>query len=121
MRLLTKGYGDMDITPDGRYVFFTEAGDLQDEIGRWYMSVYDVDANRIDRLIPTAGIVDGFKPEALFLCEIAATPDGRWLVVGGDLQPFEFVRFNIAEMRFDRYVEMPDAHWLRSFTCRQRL
>ena len=56
---------DIVITPDERYVFISETGDSLNEEGSGHLAVFDTDANRIDRLIPTAGILNGTNPEGL--------------------------------------------------------
>ena len=109
--------GHMAMTPDERYIFLTEQGDSDGNEGRSYLTVYDIDSNRVDRLVPTVGLVDGFEPEALSLNELAITPDGRWLIVSGGLSSNVFLRFSIEKMQFDRYVKIEGSNQLVSFTC----
>jgi hypothetical protein len=114
---ITYGWGEMAVTPDGRYVFFTEAGTFQDGLGKWYFTVFDVDRNRISRLISTTGIKDGLNPAYMPLGELAITPDGRWLVAGSVEGVPAFLRFNINTMEIDDYVEIDDNGGLMSYTC----
>jgi hypothetical protein len=71
------GYGDMAMTPDGRYVFITNPGELNSDIPRdpW-IYVFDVAANAFASDIPVIGTGDQlFAPD-----QLALSPDGLRLV-----------------------------------------
>ncbi|MGH8015071.1 MAG: hypothetical protein ACREBV_02655 [Candidatus Zixiibacteriota bacterium] len=75
------GYGEMEITPNGRYVFYTDPGQGMLGIGGpGWISVYDVACNRVLTRITTEGVLDPPNQLGLPINEINITPDGRWLV-----------------------------------------
>jgi len=73
---ITPGYGDIEITPDGKYVFYTSPGHVQ--IGPSpspYLMVYDTENKEIQSQIP---VIDYCLP-----ANLAVSPDGRKLVAAG--------------------------------------
>ena len=118
---LVPGYGEMVVTPDGHYVFYTQPGPPQmDYTGPPHFTVFDAWRNRIDRLVAVTGMVDGINPTYLPLNELAMTPDGRWLIVGGFYPADQFVVFDIATLSLVRLVSIPESG-LISYTCQQGL
>jgi hypothetical protein len=77
---LRPGYGELESTPDGRYVFYTNPGTMLTPPGPPWVTVYDVEKNEIHTRISTAGILDEPYEYGMPLGEICITPDGRWLV-----------------------------------------
>jgi DNA-binding beta-propeller fold protein YncE len=118
---LLPGDGEMVVTPDVHYVFYTQPGPPQmDFTGPPHFTVFDAWRNRIDRLVSVTGMVDGINPEYLPLNELAITPDGRWLIVGGFYPADQFVVFDIATLNLVRLVTIPD-NGIRSYTCQAGL
>ncbi len=80
------GYGQIAITPDGRYVFYSNPGRDAVVFPRdLCFTVFDVEANKIDRVVSDTDFFTGpswvAPPNRM-----AITPDGRWLVMlGGSL------------------------------------
>jgi len=101
---LTPGTGDLELTPNGRYVFYTNPGTLL--IGPpppFSFTAYDVDKNEIHKVISTIGVFDEPHDIGVPVGEICITPDGRWLVAimtGG----YDYVfALDIENMNIDRY------------------
>ncbi len=82
---ITPGVGDIEITPDGRYVFYTSPGTvLIGPDSSPYLTVYDTERNAIHKLV---SIVD-----YALVRNLAISPDGRRLMaVGGPGIPSFFV------------------------------
>jgi|GEM_PF-1495621 len=79
---ITPGGGYMALTPDGKYLFYTNPGGLLfGPPPPSSFTAFDVEANDIYQVISTAGIPDCMPmPEYFPVGEIAITPDGRWLI-----------------------------------------
>jgi DNA-binding beta-propeller fold protein YncE len=81
---LVPGYGRIAITPDGKYVFYTNACRdgatiLPSELA---FTIFDVEANRVERVVADDDFFSGntwFAPPY----DLAVTPDGRWLAMMG--------------------------------------
>ena len=92
--LFAPGHGDMLITPDGRYVVFSQPGRLNSDVpAPSYFTVFDVAANRIADTVSVRGIADGTNPTFMPIGELCITPNGRHLVglgFGGGLRLFDY-------------------------------
>jgi DNA-binding beta-propeller fold protein YncE len=78
---LWPGFGKLAVTPDSRYVFYTNPGTMLGPTpGPPWITVFDVERNMIDRHITTAGLLDEPYQYGMPLGEVCITPDGRWLV-----------------------------------------
>ncbi|MFW9769621.1 MAG: hypothetical protein ACFFEM_12445 [Candidatus Thorarchaeota archaeon] len=78
---LWPGFGELEITPGGRYVFYTNPGTMIGSTpGTPWITVYDVGRNEIHKRVSTAGMLDEPYQYGMPLGEICITPDGRWLV-----------------------------------------
>ncbi|MEW5994237.1 MAG: hypothetical protein AB1744_07565 [Candidatus Zixiibacteriota bacterium] len=81
--ILVPGYGQIAITPNGKYVFYTNA--CRD--GTYFpqvlgFTVFDVDANKVDRLVSDNDFFTGTNWIGPPL-SMVVTPDGCWLVMLG--------------------------------------
>jgi len=74
------GQGEMAITPDGRYVFYTNPGGMPYSPGPPWITVYDAESNNFSNLIITVGALPEPYEEGVAVGELCITPDGRWLV-----------------------------------------
>jgi hypothetical protein len=113
---LSYGYGCLEVSPDGKYAFITEAGDYLYGGGSPYLTVYDTESNRIRMMASTIGIGDGINPNDMTLGQMAVTPDSKWLVAEKAFGGKSFIGFNIERLEIDDYVEM-DNHGVISPTC----
>ena len=107
-QLLSPGLGDIALTPDGRYVFYTNA-----DYPISYcitpppvIHVHDVHSNEPLPPISLAGAADSLFPSGVAPNSIEITPDGRWLVglddyyfflVAVDLETMEVVRHHVMD------------------------
>jgi len=75
------GYGELETSPDGRFVFYSDPGQGMIGLGGpGWISVYDVACNRVLTRISTAGVLEPPNQLGAPIHEISVTPDGRWLV-----------------------------------------
>jgi len=120
----------LELSPDGKYVFYTEAGDNLDRHnigyksisdsdgdGANYFTIFDIERNRIKMKVSTVGIEDGINPEFMALGQMAMTPDGKWLVIGEALSGSSFIRFNMATMEIDKYIKGDSTESFSCYTC----
>ncbi len=77
--LLSPGAGDIEVTPDGRYVFYTNPGTLLFGPPPGPLAVFDIERNSVIDTILTPSPVNGFMVPR----NLCITPDGRKLVVIG--------------------------------------
>lgn len=111
------GYTDLKVSTDGKYVFYTEAGNETDISGANYFTTYDVNRNRVKMKVSTVGVEDGINPEFMPLGTICVIPDGKWLVIGAALNGSSFIRFNISTMEIDEYIKGESSESYRNYTC----
>jgi len=112
--------GDLEITPGGHYVFYSQPGSLL--IGcppPKYITVFDVVANRIDRQIIT--FVDSLQLAGP-IGELCITPDGRHLVgvafTIGQLFHYQINRQKVLNrLSFQGGI----ARWPHSLACQRKL
>lgn len=115
--VLWAGYNYLELSPDGKYVFYTEAGNYTDVNGENYFTIYDIERNRIKMKVSTVGIEDGINPEFLALGQIVITPDGKWLIIGAALHGSSFIRFNMSTMEIDEYIKGDSTESFSGYTC----
>jgi len=99
------GYNYLELSPDGKYAFYTEGGNEFDVNGSNYFTIYDIERNRIKMKVSTVGVKDGINPEFMALGQMAITPDGKWLVIGESIDCAAFIRFNMTTMQIDDYIQ----------------
>ncbi len=99
---ITPGFGDIEITPNGKYVFYTSPGHvLIGPPSSPYITVYDADKNEIHKQI---SIVDYTLIQFL-----AISPDGRKLVAAGGPGIGQFIVIDVGQM------EITELHDLEIF------
>lgn len=80
------GYGEIELSPDGKYAFYTDPGQgMLGAGGPGWISVYDVASNKVLTRITTEGVLEPPYELVAPIREISVTPDGRWLVALPDL------------------------------------
>lgn len=94
--ILVPGGGEMALTPNGKFVFYTSPGRSgTDPPPDYSFKIFDVAANQIDTVVADStffyfGVIPG-APKRL-----AVTPDSRWLgIIGGQLSLFTFYLYDI--------------------------
>lgn len=91
------GYGDMAMTPDGRYVFFTSPGELNSDIpGNPSIYVFDAAANALAQGIPPVNV--------FFPGQLAISPDGSRLVAAA-AHSNGSGRFSVADVHAMEVIE----------------
>jgi len=84
--ILDPGYGDIELTPDGRYAFFTNPGQMIDyecNDPTYDVAVFDIGASSVIKRIASRGYYgdSAVLDTVVALAEMAVTPDGEWLLV----------------------------------------
>ena len=106
---MTPGWGEIDISPDGRYAFYTNPGDLIDgPIAPPTITCYDILLNRIHKVISTENLI------SMPIGSIAITPDGRWLVGNNNLGNNLLLTMDMKTMEFVKYDSLSGPQLLQS-------
>ena len=98
---LTPGPGEVALTPDDRYVFYSNGGSMLYGPGPPYLSVFDTQQQAKLGVISTAGILDPPYDAGVPIRDICVTPDGRWLVAI-DMGFPQVMALDIQRMEFSR-------------------
>ena len=120
--LFLYGYGDMILTPDGRFLFYTMPGtplELCPGAPHSAFTVFDVHRNGIHQIVNTAGIgkTNGFFP----IGNLAMTPDGRKLIAGRGPVGGEFIVLDVRTLQIEEYFDLGNEVWLWNVTCQNGL
>ncbi|MEW5993379.1 MAG: hypothetical protein AB1744_03160 [Candidatus Zixiibacteriota bacterium] len=102
--------GELEPTPDGQYVFYTDPNTFDDAI-----RVYDVQKNQLYTTISVVGVLEEPYLPGIPLRELVVTPDGRWLVALPAWGKFA-VTVDIRRMAVVKYARVrPTCLW--GLTC----
>jgi len=119
--LFSPGMGSICMTPDGRYVFFTNPGNLigwgDEPPSPCTIAVYDVAENRVCKVLSAIGrygsdTVDAFMPVDF----MSVTPDSRWLVTTSPWSGRVAV-VDISQLEIVRRDKFGDQSELSPFSC----
>ncbi len=117
------GYGDMAMTPDGRYVFYTSPGTLNSDMPpKVEIYVFDIETMRLIDGIPTSSPIQNGLPVG----QLAMTPDGKRLLALGSRGTGQFITVSTAQLAQDEFyylgqvdvnrVDLYDVYCQNSFT-----
>jgi hypothetical protein len=115
---LCPGAGDMEITPDGRYVIFSQPGTWIVGVcpSPRYFTIFDIEGNCIDRevdaFVDSLGIVGATN-------DLCLTPDGRHLI-GIGLQLNGLFDYDMQRHEFNRHVVTGGIRYMFSLTCQTK-
>jgi len=120
------GTGELELTPDGRYVFYTHPGSMlygcPDPTSFSTFSVFDAERNEIHKVIKTFMIDDsGDTVPVLPVRELAITPDGRWLVSAGVEGGLGLNVMDVQKMEIERCVFLGYSKSVWYLTCQNSL
>jgi len=98
---LPYGTGSLEMTRDGRYVFYTQPGNFNCFFGPETLWVYD--ANHGETVVGLETFVDTGNADTIWwpVGDMVVTPDGRWLVGGGVLNELGLVIVDLVRMAVD--------------------
>ncbi len=116
---MTPGYGELELTPDGKLVFYTNAGNDISMPGPPWITVYDVAKNDI-QTVTTAGLLDPPYQAGIPLSEVAITPDNCWLVAvkSGTLSGYPFVlTLDINTLQFAKHRKLGETRNYHGVEC----
>ncbi|UCC45651.1 MAG: hypothetical protein JSU65_06955 [Candidatus Zixiibacteriota bacterium] len=117
---LVPGNGRIAVSPDGRYVFYTNVGPFLD-IGQpdppYTITVYDTETNQRVKEIRTVGVFGNDTLETeMAVFEVCCTPDGRWLVGIDNALTFGIITVDLETLEVARWDELerysPFKQWL---------
>ncbi len=118
----TPGQGDLTVTLDGRYVFYSNPGRMigfgECPIGPWGFHIYDAQSTQAT-LFSTVGIVTGEQSDGFLVGEFALTPDGRWLVAGAAEGGNVLLAVDLMEMETRHFIQFEWGRQFRSLTCQK--
>jgi hypothetical protein len=79
--LVAPGYGDMAVSPDNKYLYFTGPGNIFDWPPVSYsFARYSIREHKIDSFIVAGSCLFG-EPTGVMGSDLAMTPDGRYLAI----------------------------------------
>ena len=115
---LNPGNGKLLVTPDGRYVFYSNRGTMTSGPGPPWIYVYDVTRNAPADSISTVGLFDPPHEYGVPIADMCLTPDGRWLVATGFNHVFAV---DISRMEVVGHFFLDGPKWLQTVTCQSGL
>jgi len=122
VHLLIPGLGEFEVTPDERYIFYTNPGGMIGSLPPpFQIYVYDVMENRLADSIGTLRVENDSVIEYLTGGDIAITPDGKWLVALTRYGGRAIIVVDVTTREFVRYVDVGGGPYLFSATCQTRL
>jgi hypothetical protein len=119
---ISPGQGDLALTPDGRYLFYSNLGTMISGPSPSNFKIFDVDHNQVLATISTRDLVDQNGDSVIYLPlgDLEVSPDGRLLVgVGGPYRE-TFVVFDIERMKFTACISVGHSSLLHFVACQNR-
>lgn len=120
------GQGDMVVSPDGRYVYYSSPGfaiqndfcPCPDPLPVFYR--YDAVANQSSQ-ISTNGLIEGIEPGHICVDGLEITPDGRWLTANQFLGSGIVLTFDLSNQAFVHGVNIGGAsgRQILGLTCQK--
>jgi len=109
---LWPGYGEVEVTPNGRYVFYTNPGNWTYGPGPPWIYVYDAATNAGTDSISTVGMFAAPYDDGVLITQLYITPDGRWMVATDFEYPYVFaVDLSTREIEKFRQLDDLNAIW----------
>lgn len=115
--ILWPGSGDMAVTPNGKYVFYTNPGNMVWGPGDYDLRVYDVTNNEAGERVSTYGVIAGSEDQGVLLDFLCTTPDNRWLVMLCSEYPYASITVDTWTMAIVRYRCPEGSRWLEGISC----
>jgi len=121
---LLPGHGEIDISPNGRYVFYSAPGATfipalwGCDPPKPAFFVYDTWSNRKIE-ITTERIIEEPVPEDMFVKEMEITPDGRWLVAIDARWTSVVAAVDLTTMTVNKCVRLLGLRQFYSLTCQK--
>ncbi len=114
---ITPGQGNMEITSDDKYAFYTSpGGPMFTSPPAYCIYVYDIASMSLDS-ISTVFYPDSTQPEYHVANDLCLTPDGKYLV-GMERTGFDQAMIiNIDSLQIERIVEIDTESYLSGLTC----
>jgi len=115
---MNPGGGDMAITPDNRYVIYTQHGPASQSCcpSRRAFIFYDILARQISHEVST--IVDSLPMFMTVIEDFCLTPNGRYLLSIGESG--DLLQYDLERNEFKKYLIMEGLHSLRILVCQSK-
>ena len=110
------GNGDLAVTPNGKYVFYTNPGNMFEGPGDADVSIYNASTNQAEDRVTTTGLFEYPYDGGIPVGQMAVTPDGRWLVAVGSDYPF-MIRMDLASHQITGYHWFKGGNWIEGISC----
>jgi len=115
---LSPGSGEIELTPDGRYAFYTNPGTILFGPPAWeVVSVLDISENTVVARIATPSPVNGY----MIPKNLAISPDGRILVAGGAPGQGEFSVIDVRRLKVVEHHYVGNQADIWDVTCQNSL
>jgi len=116
---LWPGKGNLGMTLDGKYAFFSNPSTPFLEQGTTDLYVFDIEANQIADTIVIDDFLDSIGARATYgVGRMAFTPDGRWMVAHNAQEPFELYLFDLQKMALVDFHRFSN-NWFSNITVQQ--
>jgi hypothetical protein len=93
---LYPGYGEFAVSPDGKYVFYTNPGRTGTDVPKLEFTIFDVKANQVSKVVTDTAI---FSDSGKWVAPpnlVAVTPDSRCLtILGGNMSVYMLFLYDI--------------------------
>lgn len=76
---LREGFGEIEVDPNGRYVYYSDPGDILGRAGPPWIYVYDAATNAKTDSISTEGVFSAPYDVGVPVHELYITPNSRWM------------------------------------------
>lgn len=110
------GNGDLAVTPNGKYVFYTNPGNMIDGPGDADIHVYNASTNQAGNRVTTGGLFEYPYDGGILVGQMVVTPDGRWLVAVGSGYPF-VITMDLKTSEITGYRKFDGPRDLEGITC----
>ena len=117
---ITPGFGRLVMSQDGRYVIYTNPGNMSYGPGPPLIYVYDVKSNRRAEVIDTRGVLEPPYDIGVPAGSICVTPDGCWLVVSYMGYPY-IMTVDMQSMQIVRHLILGGCRFLQPLKCQSGL
>ena len=116
---LIPGFGQMALTPDGRYLIVTQMDPMNMYMpAPDYFTIFDVDGNQVYKEVCTWCTTEDSIEVHTYLGHICITPDGEHLI-NTEYEGDGFFDFNLKKMKYNRFLRF-GGRFIAFATCQSQ-